>query len=215
MIMTTSVEAYLIDGCMRCDLGATPQCKVHTWISELKLLRSIVVSTGLQEESKWGMPCYTFNGKNVLMLAAFKAYCTLSFFKGSLLADEKKILNKPGENSQAGRLFKFTSVQQILAIEDDIKAYIFEAIEVEKAGLRVEFAKNPEPMPEELEQFLDNDPVLKEAFEALTPGRQRSYILYVSATKTPATRIARIEKNIGKILNGEGLNDKYSSKKKS
>jgi uncharacterized protein YdeI (YjbR/CyaY-like superfamily) len=212
--MNPKIDNYLTDGCGRCPLGGTPGCKVHSWTEELKKLRKIVLDCGLTEEIKWGVPCYTFQQKNILLVSAFKEYCALSFFKGSLLSDKNNILQKPGENSQAARLFKFTSVQEILEMEAILEAYIFEAIEVEKAGLRVVFKKNPEPIPDELQQKLDEDLFLRTAFEELTPGRQRGYILYFSQPKQSRTRVARIEKCIPKILNGEGLNDRYKPVKK-
>ena len=211
--MNNTVDNYLLEGCGRCPLGGTPDCKVHQWIDELILLRTIVLDCGLTEDCKWGVPCYTFQNKNILLVSAFKAYCCISFFKGSLLSDKNKKLVKPGKNSQATRMLKFTSTDQITAIEKDIKAIIFEAIEVEKSGLKVAYRKNPEPAPEELEQKFKEDPLLKAAFEVLTPGRQRGYILYFSAPKQSKTRTSRIEKCIGKIINGEGLHDKYKRKK--
>ncbi|GAB5538445.1 MAG: YdeI family protein [Salibacteraceae bacterium] len=213
-MMNTSVEQYFIDGCGRCPLGGTPECKVHTWGPELALLRSIIVESGLTEEAKWGSPCYTLNGKNILMLSAFKDYISISFFKGVLLKDEKQLLQKPGPHSQSSRLMKFTEVQQIEDKAPHIAAYIFEAIEVEKAGLTVEFKKNPEPIPDELEETFVNDPAFKAAFEALTPGRQRGYILHFSQPKQSKTRISRIEKCTPMILSGIGLHDKYKSMKK-
>ena len=207
--MNPKVDKYLIDGCMRCELGGTPDCKVHNWTSEFELLRKIVLDCGLTEDLKWGMPCYTLDEKNVLMISAFKEYCCISFFKGTLLTDTKNLLKKPGENSQAVRLFKFTSTDEIIKIEAEIKDYIFEAIEVERAGLQIVFKKNREPIPEELENKFDEDPVFKSAFDALTPGRQRGYILYISAPKQSGTRISRIEKCTEKIFRGEGLHDKY------
>ena len=144
-----------MEGCGRCPLGGTPECKVHTWTSELELLRKIVLTCGLTEESKWGVPCYTFQNKNILMVSALKEYCSIGFFKGSLLSDDKNLLVKPGPNSQAVRLFKFKNSNEIITIEDDIRAYIFESIEVEKAGLKIQFVKNPEPIPEEFETKLE------------------------------------------------------------
>lgn len=211
--MNTTVDNYLLKGCGRCSLGGTADCKVHKWISELKLLRKIVLDCGLKEESKWGVPCYTYQNNNVLIVSAFKNYCSISFFKGSLLSDAKEILVKPGENSQAARLIKFTNIGRISGLADDIKNYINEAIEVEEAGLKVNFQKNPQPIPVELEKKFEQDPILKTAFELLTPGRQRGYILYFSAPKQSKTRESRIQKSIGNILNGVGLNDKYKSKK--
>jgi len=212
--MNKTVDKYFTEGCGRCPLGGTPDCKVHNWTSALELLRRIVLDCGLTEESKWGVPCYTFQQKNVLMVSALKDHCCISFFKGSLLSDHKNLLVKPGPNSQASRLFKFGHIDEIEAIESDIKTYIFEAIEVEKAGLKVSFKKNPEPVPEELEVKLEEDPALNTAFEALTPGRQRGYILYFSQPKQSKTRMARIEKCIPMILAGIGLHDKYKSMKK-
>lgn len=212
--MNKTVESYLVKGCGRCPLGGTDECKVHRWVSELTFLRAIVQSCGLTEECKWGVPCYSFQSKNVLLISAFRDYCCLSFFKGSLLKDKEKLLVKPGENSQAARVFKFTNLDEIKKIETQIEAYINEAIELEKAGKKVKFKKNPEPIPEELEDRFRSDPILKSAFEALTPGRQRGYILFFSAPKKSKTRESRIKKSVGKILNGEGLHDKYRSYKK-
>lgn len=211
--MNPNIDKYLEDGCMRCKYGATPNCKVRNWQDELKKLRSIVLDCGLTEELKWGVPCYTYNGKNVLMVSALKDCSLISFFKGSLLKDADGILVKPGENSQAARYVKFTDVKEIENMENSLKACIYEAVEVEKAGLEVQFKKNPEPVPNELQQKLDNDPVFKNAFEKLTPGRQRGYILYFTQPKQSKTRESRIEKSIGKILNGEGLHDNYKLKK--
>lgn len=210
--MNKTVDNYLLNGCGRCPLGATPDCKVHQWVQELECLRKMALESGLKEECKWGIPCYTFQNNNVLLISAFKNYCAISFFKGSLLSNTKGLLEKPGKNSQAARLMKFTSIAAIREAESDIKSCIYEAIEVEKAGLKVVFKKNPEPVPDELEAKLNEDPFLKSAFETLTPGRQRGYILYFSAPKQSKTRTQRIEKSIGKILNGEGLHDKYSRK---
>lgn len=212
--MNKSVDNYFIEGCGRCPLGGSPACKVHTWTSELELLRELVLGCGLTEECKWGAPCYTFQHKNILMVSAFLDYCCISFFKGSLLKDDKNLLVKPGPNSQAARLFKFRNTNEIHKIKSDIKAYIFESIEVEKAGLTVTFKQNPEPIPSELDAKFDEDPVLKNAFEALTPGRQRGYILHFSQPKQAKTRVSRIEKSAPMILSGIGLHDKYKSMKK-
>ncbi|MCB4808882.1 DUF1801 domain-containing protein [Tamlana sp. 62-3] len=212
--MNTTVENYFIEGCGRCALAATPDCKVHTWKQELQLLQKIVLQCGLTETCKWGVPCYTYNNKNVLNISAFKNFCSIGFFKGALLADEKQLLEKPGQNSQAVRLFKFTNVNDIKLIEADIKTYIFEAIEVEKAGLKVEFKKNTEQIPEELGVKFEDDPVFKLAFNNLTPGRQRGYILYFSQPKQVKTRLSRIEKCTALILNGMGLHDSYKQRKK-
>jgi uncharacterized protein YdeI (YjbR/CyaY-like superfamily) len=207
--MNPKVDLYFIDGCGRCPLGATPECKVNNWQEEMKVLRTIIHDCGLTEELKWGVPCYTFRKSNVLILAAFKEYCAISFFKGALLQDSLNVLEKPGENTQAARSIKFTDVQTIVDMEPELKAYIFEAIEVEKAGLKVEMKKNTELVfPEELDDKLEEVPELKTAFEALTPGRQRAYVLHFSQPKQSKTRISRIEKCTAKILIGLGLNDR-------
>ena len=205
--MNKGVDVYLTEGCGRCNLVGTPKCKVHTWNNELVLLRTIIIDCGLTEEVKWGSPCYTYNNKNVLMLAALKSYCAISFFKGVLLNDSKNILDKPGENSQHGRLIKFTKDSDLAAMEKTIKQYIKQAIEIEKAGLKVETVPNPEPIPDEFKQVMDENPELKSAFFALTPGRQRSWILHFSSAKQAQTRISRIEKYTPKILQGKGFHD--------
>lgn len=207
------VDQYLTEGCGRCPLGGTPDCKIHDWIEELKLLRELMRDTGLTEERKWGVPCYTWEGKNVLLITALREYCAISFFKGALLEDAGNLLVKPGENSQAARLFKFTEPRQIIEIAEDIRFYIREAIEIEKSGRKIDFRQQPEPIPKELEEKFEEDPVLKSAFEALTPGRQRGYILFFSAPSQSKTRSSRIEKNISKILKGEGLHEKYRKRK--
>jgi len=205
---TKQVDQYLIDGCGRCKLYKTPQCKVHTWSTELKVLRAIIQDCGLTEELKWSVPCYTFENKNVLILAAFKDYCSVSFFKGALLKDAKKLLSTPGENSQAARQFRFTSVKEIEKLCTNIKAYIKEAIELEKQGKKIEFKQTSEDlMIEELENAFKKNASLKKAFYALTPGRQRGYLLFFSQAKQSATRASRIEKCTAAILKGKGLND--------
>lgn len=212
--MNSKIDLYLEEGCGRCELYRTPNCKVHTWKEELKLLRKFVLDCGLTEELKWGVPCYTFQKKNILIVGAFKEFCSISYLKGVLLNDIHGILQKPGESTQSARLIKFTNVQDIIEIETILKTYIYEAIEVEKAGLKVKFKKSPEPIPEELQEKMNEDPVFKTAFEALTPGRQRGYILHFSQPKQSQTRKSRIEKSTPQILNGVGLNDKYKSMKK-
>jgi len=212
MKMNTSVENYLVNGCGRCPLCGTPDCKVHAWTAELEYLRNIVLDCGLTEMSKWGVPTYTWNNNNILMISAFKEFCSVSFFKGSLLNDEMNILEKPGKNSQATRLAKFTSVDEIAESEDNLHACIKEAIETEQAGMKVEFKKNPEPVPEELEEKFAKDPAFRSAFDALTPGRQRGYILHFSQAKQSKTRISRIEKCTPMIMSGIGLHDGYKSK---
>ena len=207
--MNQKVDAYLVEGCGRCDLFNTPACKVNDWQSELIYLRNILQECGLDEDLKWGIPCYTFNSKNIVLLSAFKNYASLNFFNGALLKDAEKILVKPGEQTQAGRQLRFTSLQQVTDLETTIKEYLFEAIEVEKAGLKVKLKKSSEyVLPEELLTFLEDSPDLSTAFYALTPGRQRGYIIYFSAPKQSKTRITRIKKYIAHILNGKGFHDR-------
>jgi uncharacterized protein YdeI (YjbR/CyaY-like superfamily) len=208
--MVSSVAQYLVDGCMRCKLGATPACKVHRWIAEIETLRHIVLECGLNEEVKWGVPCYTLSGKNVVMVSAFKEYACLSFFKGSLLKDPAKILVKQGEYGQEGRILKFTEQAQILDQADTIKAYILEAIALEKAGKKVEKKAVAMAMPEELLGVFEQDHELRDAFNRLTPGRQRGYLIYFSQPKQSASKLNRIEKCRAMILEGVGLHDKYS-----
>ncbi len=207
-------EQYLNEGCGRCELGGTPQCKVHDWRKELEALREIVVSCGLREEIKWGVPCYTHHGKNVLLLSAFRSYAAISFFKGALVDDPNRLLVKPGENSQASRMYRVEGLKHVRDHEEEIRQLILNAIDVETSGKKIEFKRNPEPMPVELEEKLTEDPSLRSAFESLTPGRQRGWIIYFASPKRSETRTARIEKSIGKILNGEGMHDKYQSRTK-
>jgi len=181
--------------------------KVKKWREESEKLRMILLDCPLQEELKWGEPCYMFHGKNVVLIGGFKDYCTLLFFKGALLTDPKGILVAPGK-LQAGRQIRFTSLREIVALETIIKTYVYEAIEVEKAGLKVKLKEHSEyTIPEELKRKLDKMPKLKIAFEALTPGRQRGYMFHISAPKQPKTRESRVEKCIQRILDGNGLND--------
>lgn len=175
----------------------------------MKQLRLLLLECGLTEQIKWGVPCYTYNGKNVILLSAFKEYCSLNFFKGVLLNDEHNLLDKPGENSQSARLLKFTDVKRVMELEDHIKAFIFETIDIEKKGLKVEFKESHDDMmPEELEAKLNGLPSLNEAFHNLTPGRQRSYYIHISSAKQPQTRISRVEKCIPKIMEGKGFNER-------
>lgn len=201
------VDLYLEDGCGRCSYYKSPKCKAIKWVQELVQLRRIVLECGLKEEFKWSQPTYTFDGKNILMVTALMKCAVLSFFKGVLLRDEQKILIAAGENSQAVRQFRFTNVEDILKIETTLKEYIFEAVEVEKAGLKVEYKQSIKPIPDELNQMMNENPSLKTAFESLTPGRQKAYIHYFSQAKKAETRYSRIMKYIPGILSGRGLND--------
>jgi uncharacterized protein YdeI (YjbR/CyaY-like superfamily) len=182
--------------------------KAKNWKEEYEQLRKIVLDCGLTEELKWGCPCYTFQKSNIVLIHGFNEYCALLFMKGALLHDAKKILIQQTENVQAARQVRFTNVQQIVKLEPIIKAYIYEAIEVEKAGLKVDFKKSTElRFPEEFQNKLDQLPALKTAFDALTPGRQRAYNLYFSAPKQSKTRESRVEKYMQQILDGKGLSD--------
>lgn len=182
--------------------------KAKTWQEEIELLRDIVLDCGLDEVLKWGCPCYTSEGSNIVLIHTFKEYCALLFFKGALMKDPKDILIQQTANVQAARQMRFTSSQEITKLKTSIKAYIKEAIAIEKAGLKVEMKKTAEfEMPEEFKQVLKEDAELKKAFKALTPGRQRAYLLHFSSAKQSKTREARIEKCIPDILEGKGLND--------
>ncbi len=206
--MHPKVDRYLAEGCGRCSLYRTPQCKVHTWPLELRQLRRIASECGLQETFKWSQPCYTYNNRNIVMVTAFREFAALAFFKGALLKDPHGILVSPGKNSQAARQIRFTDAKDIVDMESVLKGYIHEAIEVEKAGLKVNFKKETLPLPEELQAKFSEFPALKSAFESLTPGRQRGYIIYFSQPKQSATRSSRIEKYRYRILEGKGLHDR-------
>jgi len=181
--------------------------KAKKWVEESEKLREILLDCPLAEELKWGEPCYTFQGKNVVLIGAFKEYVTLLFFKGALLSDPKGILVRPG-NLQAARQIRFNSVRDIAAMENVLKTYIYEAIEVEQAGLKVALKKHSDyVIPEELQRKFDEIPALKAAFERLTPGRQRGYMFHVGQPKQTKTREARVEKCMERIFEGKGFNE--------
>jgi uncharacterized protein YdeI (YjbR/CyaY-like superfamily) len=182
--------------------------KAKKWQEELKKLRTIILDCPLTEELKWGKPCYTFEKNNIVLIHDFKEYCALLFFKGALLKDAKGILIQQTQNVQAARQIRFTNIQEIVKMKPILKTYIDEAIKVEKAGLKVSFKKTEEfTMSEEFENKLGKIHGLKKAFNALTPGRQRAYLLYFSSAKQATTRESRVEKCMPQILNGKGLND--------
>jgi uncharacterized protein YdeI (YjbR/CyaY-like superfamily) len=184
--------------------------KAKKWRKEFEKLRMIILDCQLTEELKWGCPCYTFQKNNIVLIHGFKEYCALLFFKGALLNDANGILIQQTENVQAARQIRFTNVREIVEKKTILKAYIYEAIEVEKAGLKVNFKKTTEfIIPEEFQKKLDENPALKTAFDTLTPGRQRAYIFYFSAPKQSKTRESRVKKCMQQILNGKGLNDQY------
>jgi uncharacterized protein YdeI (YjbR/CyaY-like superfamily) len=182
--------------------------KEGKWQKELEQLRKIVLGCGLMEELKWGCPCYTFEQANIVLLHVFKEYCAVLFFKGALLKDTDGILVQQTKNVQAARQVRFTSLQEVVKTAPALKKYIYEAIEVEKAGLKMPLKKTEEySIPEEFQTMLDKRPGLKKAFNALTPGRQRAYLLHFSAPKQSKTRESRVEKSIPAIMNGKGLNE--------
>lgn len=182
--------------------------RANSWQKEMKQLRKILLDCQLNEELKWGKPCYTYQGSNIVIVQGFKDFCAILFPKGALLKDPRKLLEKPGKNTQAGRRIPFTDAKKITGMESTIKSYVREAIKLENAGLKVALKKKPEPVPAELQHMLDLNPAFKSAFKALTPGRQRAYILHFSAAKQAKTRAARVEKYVPKILKGQGLNDR-------
>ncbi len=182
--------------------------KAQKWREEFEILRNIVLACGLAEELKWGKPCYSSKKSNIVIIQGFKEYCALLFFKGALLNDPNSILIQQTENVQSGRQIRFTSAQVIVEMEPVLKAYIEEAIEVEKAGMKVDLKKTEDfAIPEEFQNKMDEIPALKTAFDALTPGRQRAYLFYFSQPKQSKTRMSRIEKSLQHIIDGKGLND--------
>lgn len=182
--------------------------KAEKWKKEIEKLRTIVLDCGLTEELKWGCPCYTFQETNVVLIHTFKEYCALLFFKGALLNDPNGILVQQTKNVQAARQIRFTHLKEIVQQERILKTYLYEAIEVERAGLKVKLKKTSDfRIPEEFQKKLNKMPALKKAFEALTPGRQRAYIFYFSQAKQSKTREARVEKYVPQILDGKGLDD--------
>ncbi len=182
--------------------------KAKRWHAEFEKLRNVILDCGLSEELKWGCPCYTFEKRNIVLIHGFKEYCALLFFKGALLNDAEGILIQQTKNVQAARQIRFTNVREIVKSKPILKTYIYEAIEVEKAGLKVKLKKTTQfKSPEEFKSKLNEIPALKTAFNSLTPGRQRAYLLYFSAPKQSKTRESRVEKCVPQILNGRGLND--------
>jgi uncharacterized protein YdeI (YjbR/CyaY-like superfamily) len=206
--MNPQVDIILAEGCGRCKLVGTPQCKMMRWQKEMNLLRKIALASGLEEEVKWGQPTYTLNSKNIILIHSFKEYCGVLFFKGALLADSENILVQQTENVLAARQARFTNLNDVQKSSETLKQYIFEAIEIEKLGVKIEAKKTSDyPMPDELKNKFKELPELKAAFENLTPGRQRGYLLHFSQAKQSATRLSRIEKCMEAIFNGKGMNE--------
>jgi uncharacterized protein YdeI (YjbR/CyaY-like superfamily) len=206
--MNPQVDLFLLEGCMRCPKGATPSCKVHRWTGILELLRQLLLETELTEERKWGVPTYTLNGKNVIMLGVFNESCVLSFLKGGLMEDPYQFLELPGPNSHEGRFIRFTQKDQAKTQETKLREYIQQAIEIEKSGKKINVPeRGGMEIPEELTLKFSEHEGLKKAFFALTPGRQRGYLIHFTGAKQSATRLSRIEKCIPKIFEGKGMMD--------
>lgn len=206
--MNPKVDNYFALGCGRCPLGGTPECKVHNWTDPMTELRRILLDTELNEEVKWSVPTYTYDGKNILILSAFNDYASVSFFKGALLKDPHNVLIQPTKNTQASRVLRFTDVQTVRDMEIAINDLIQSAIEVEKAGLDLPRKETSDfDFPDELISKFEDDPAFEAAFEQLTPGRQRGYLLHFSGAKQSKTRISRIEKSLPKIFEGKGFHD--------
>ena len=204
--MVKTVDAFLSQGCGRCSFWKTPSCKVRRWTDELNLLRRIMRSSPLEECSKWGVPCYMHNGKNLVLIHVLKEGCGLSFVNGILLSDPNNLLKKPGTNSHIARVLRFTSLNEIEHHKSDIQAFIQEAMEVELCKKQIPKRPN-EVFCSELESILETDPVFQKAFFSLTPGRQRGYNIFFSSAKSPKTRIRRIHKYYETILSGKGRHD--------
>lgn len=204
----TNVDNYLRTGCGRCDRFDTPACKVHGWTDVLVALRALVLETGLDECLKWGHPCYTLNGANVVLISSRVDRVDVSFLKGAALRDDAGLLEAPGPNSRIARIVKVTSVDQVDAQRDALRALLEQAIAFEKAGGTVDPPPAEHPMPDELADALDADAELRTAFEALTPGRQRGYLIFIGQGKQAATRRRRIEKLRSKILAGKGPHER-------
>ncbi len=204
----TSVDSYLQDGCGRCPRYQTPACKVHTWAEGLVALRGLLQATELVEEMKWGMPTYTLQGKNVLILAAFNDYVALNFFRGSLLADPDGILDAAGPNSRVARVLKLRAASEIDALRPAIERMVQRAIQAQRDGVKVPRDDKALELPDALQDRLDGDDALAGAFAALTPGRQRSHAIYVGGAKQEATQRERVERCVPKILAGKGFLDR-------
>ncbi len=205
---TTSVDAYLQDGCGRCEHYQSPLCKVHRWVDELQVLRATLLVAGLDEGLKWGAPCFTIQGRNVAMLAAFRHHCALSFFEGAALVDDHEIMVPPGPNSRYARVVRFSSVDEIAQKLPHVRVLIVQAIEHACSGDR--FVPDPvvDAWPPELDKRFATDEALSRAFYALTPGRQRSHILHIAGAKQASTRERRVTRCVPDILAGKGFNER-------
>lgn len=208
MMTTAGFDAYLENGCGRCEHAGLPTCKVRPWIPALHALRALLQAAGLTEEMKWGSPCYTLAGKNVAMLVSVRDYCALQFFKGAGLEDPAGLLESPGPNSQFGRLLKVRSAAEVEARRPEIERLLTLAVAFEREGRRIESAGPRMDLPEELAARLEADPTLRQAFDALTPGRQRSHVIHISGAKQSETRERRVDRCATDILAGRGFNDR-------
>lgn len=206
--MNQTIAEFFSIGCGRCPLVGTPECKVKTWNEELYILRDFILENNIIEERKWGVPCYTDNGKNILLLSALKDSATISFLKGSLIEDTHALLIAPGKNSQSARYMKFTSVQDIKKAKPIIVEYIKQALEIERLEEKVVFKKDDDPVPEELSAAFKQQPNLKTAFYALTRGRRRVYLLHFNQAKQSSTRESRVQKCMNLIMQGKGLQER-------
>tara|TARA_R110002111_G_scaffold240026_1_gene301686 strand:+ start:73 stop:705 length:633 start_codon:yes stop_codon:yes gene_type:complete len=204
-----NVDDYLNDGCGRCALGGTPDCKVHPWAAILLSLREVILSSGLTEEIKWGAPCYTHLGRNILMMGALKECVVVSFFRGSEIKDVADILELPGENTRFARCIRISDLGRIAALKPALLSYIAEAVEIEKSGKPAVPSQSADlELPEELQQAFRANAEYEAAFTALTPGRKRGYLLHFASAKQSKTKVARIEKCMPKILIGKGWNER-------
>lgn len=205
---TESVDAYLRDGCGRCEHYQTPRCKVHLWTPILVGLRGLLQSAGLVEKMKWGSPTYTLDGKNVAMIVSLRDHCALQFFKGAGLADPDALLTSPGPNSQYVRMLEFHSVAEFDTRRAAAAAFIAQAMELERSGVKIAPAATAEAMPDELAARLAEDSALAQAYEALTPGRRRSHVIHISGAKQSETRARRVDRCAEDILAGRGFNER-------
>jgi len=207
-MQTVSVDAWLAEGCGRCEHFQTPACKVHRWTPALVLLREVLRASGLTEELKWGNPCYTLDGRNVVMLLAFKESCGLSFFKGAAMSDPDGALESAGPSSRFARSLRFGSVEEARSKRAVAEAFVAQAVAMERAGVKVDAPPAAEPVPDELAERLAADDALRAAFAALTPGRRRSHILHIGGAKQAETRARRVDRCAPEILAGRGFNER-------
>ncbi|MCL9981082.1 MAG: YdeI/OmpD-associated family protein [Bacteroidia bacterium] len=202
----TSIEEYFTEGCGRCKHHKTPQCKIHLWPVELQIMRELCLESGLKEELKWSQPVYSLNGKNVVIIAVFKNYCAMGFFKGVLMSDPHGLLSFAGENSNSSKMFRIEKTDDLLNAVDVLREYLREAIEVEKSGAKIAGKAVEEyDVPQELTEYFESDSDFEKAFKLLTPGRQRAYLMHFNQAKQSKTRLARIEKYRDKIFAGKGF----------